>query len=419
LQSMNSRIDEKAYRTFAIARAAQDASKDAWFGLFCYNAFMIWDWITVPDNYKILWSIRLTVTSVWLIIAYLHKHPMIQANLRLVYLGLLQLILVSVSLIYFVAFDYSKQVDFFFAFLILPWVMSAYSIRIQDAIMLGFSFVLSFTLVIVAKSSNQDVTVTLLVALYVAFAFGSAAALSSEKYGRRAFIAEQSLQAETNRADNLLVKTFPFEVAKDLKLNHTSQAKRFDDVTVMFCDIVNFTDASAQMSPEELVSFLNQTFSAFDRMTADHGCEKIKTIGDSYMAVCGAPIPANNHAERIIRLALALHEAAANITLGDKPLLLRIGVNSGPVVAGVIGETRFAYDLWGDTVNTASRMESLSPVGAIRITESTKNEIGDAFTLQELPESPVKGKGIMKSWIVIGLKQLSAKESPGSTHVAA
>jgi class 3 adenylate cyclase len=253
----------------------------------------------------------------------------------------------------------------------------------------------------------------------VGFAFGVAGAFSSERFGRRAFLAEKALQAETNRADNLLVKTFPFEVAKELKLNQNSPARQFNNVTVMFCDIVNFTEASVQMSPEQLLAFLNQTFSAFERITVDHGCEKIKTIGDSYMAVCGAPIPANNHAERIIRLALALHEAAANITLGDKPLLLRIGVNSGPVVAGVIGETRFAYDLWGDTVNTASRMESLSPVGAIRITESTKNEIGDAFTLQELPESPVKGKGIMKSWIAIGLKQLSAEESPGSTHVAA
>lgn len=416
---MNNRIDEKAYLTFAIERAAQHASSDALFGILCYNAFMIWDWITVPDNYVTLWAIRLTVTCVWLTLYFLHKHPVVQANLRLVYLGLLHLILSSVSLIYFIAFDYSKQVDFFFAFLILPWVMSAYNIRIQDALALGFGFVLSFALVIVSKSSNHQFTVSMLMALGVAFGFGAAAALSSERHGRRAFLAEKHLQAETNRADNLLIKTFPFEVAKELKENYRSQARRFDKTSVLFCDIVNFTEASAQMNPEDLVFFLNQTFSAFERLTSNHGCEKIKTIGDSYMAVCGAPAQAEDHAEKITRLAIALHEAATDMTLGGKPLQLRIGINTGAVVAGVIGETKFAYDMWGDTVNTASRMESLAPVGGIRITESTKNEIGDAFTLQELPEGPVKGKGIMKSWIVVGLKQSSAEESPGSTHGAA
>lgn len=411
--------EEKEFLDFSIQRSGQHATRDALFGMVFYNMFAIWDVITVPDNYQRLWAIRLSVSALWLTVARFHKHPLVQANLRLVYVGLLHIVLNSLSLIYFLAFDKARQIDFFFVFLVLPWVMSAYHLTIKDALTLGLSFAAGFSAVIITKSSDADFTFTMLLALTVAFTFGVAGAFSSERFGRRAFLAEKALQAETNRADNLLVKTFPFEVAKELKLNQNSPARQFNNVTVMFCDIVNFTDASAQMSPEELVSFLNQTFSAFDRMTADHGCEKIKTIGDSYMAVCGAPIPTKNHAERIIRLALALHDATANMTLGDKPLRLRIGVNSGPVVAGVIGESRFAYDLWGDTVNTASRMEALAPVRAIRITESTKNEIGDAFTLQELPEGPVKGKGIMKSWIVVGLKQSSAEESPGSAHGAA
>jgi class 3 adenylate cyclase len=416
---MTNQNEEKEFLEYTMQRLAQHATKDSLFGIMLYNAFAIWDVITAPDNYQTLWAIRFSITALCITVIRFHKHPLVQANLRLVYLGLLHIALNSLSLMYYLTFDKVKLTDLFFVFLILPWVMSAYHLRVQDSLALGISLAGGIIAVIVTKSTDADFIFNVLSVLTVAFAFGVAGALGSERFGRRAFRAEKALQAETNRADNLLVKTFPFEVAKELKLNHTSQAKRFDDVTVMFCDIVNFTDASAQMSPEELVSFLNQTFSAFDRMTADHGCEKIKTIGDSYMAVCGVPIPTKNHAERIIRLALALHDAAANMTLGDKPLLLRIGVNSGPVVAGVIGESRFAYDLWGDTVNTASRMESLAPVGAIRITESTKNEIDDTFILQELPESPVKGKGLMKSWIVIGLKQLSAEENPHSTHVAA
>jgi class 3 adenylate cyclase len=411
--------EEKEFLEFMVHRSVKRGSTDAAFGFLIYNSFAVWDWIVAPQSFKTLWAIRLSITLLWLAVVWFHNHPLIQSNLRFIYLGLLHLVLNSMSLIYYIAFENIKQLDFLFAFLVLPYAMSAFHIRVKDSLILGVGFIISFSTMIFLKASNPELIMSNLSALAVAFSVGIAGAIVGERYGRRSFVDQKLLQAETNRADNLLIKTFPFEVAKELKLNHTSQAKRFDDVTVMFCDIVNFTDASAQMSPEELVSFLNQTFSAFDRMTADHGCEKIKTIGDSYMAVCGVPIPTKNHAERIIRLALALHDAAANMTLGDKPLLLRIGVNSGPVVAGVIGESRFAYDLWGDTVNTASRMESLAPVGAIRITESTKNEIDDTFILQELPESPVKGKGLMKSWIVIGLKQLSAEEIPGSTHVAA
>jgi adenylate cyclase len=416
---MASHEEEKDFLEFMLHRSVKRGSNDAAFGFLIYNSFAVWDWIVAPQSFKTLWAIRLSITLLWLCVVWFHNHPFVQSNLRFIYLGLLHLVLNSMSLIYYIAFENIKQLDFLFAFLVLPYAMSAFHIRVKDSLLIGVGFLFSFSSMIILKASNSELIISNLSALAVAFSVGITGAIVGERYGRRSFEDQKLLQAETNRADNLLVKTFPFEVAKELKLNHTSQARRFDDVTVMFCDIVNFTDATAQMSPEQLVLFLNQTFSAFDRMTAKHGCEKIKTIGDSYMAVCGAPIPTKNHAERIIQLALAFHEAAKSITLDSKPVLLRIGINSGPVVAGVIGEIRFAYDLWGDTVNIASRMESLSPVGAIRITESTRNEIGDAFTLQELPESPVKGKGIMKSWIVIGLKSPSTKESPDSTHVAA
>jgi class 3 adenylate cyclase len=158
------------------------------------------------------------------------------------------------------------------------------------------------------------------------------------------------------------------------------------------------------MAPEDLVEWLNRTFSEFDRVTAEHGCEKIKTVGDAYMVVSGVPIPDENHAERILLLALAIKSASEKITLNGQPLQLRIGISSGPVVAGVIGESRFAYDLWGDTVNIASRMESTAPEGSIQITETTKEAIQDKFVLEKRPQVQIKGKGLMDTWLILGPK---------------
>jgi class 3 adenylate cyclase len=416
---MSKSIHEKDYLNFTITNSLQRGRQDAAFGILVYNAFLLWDWSVAPEQFATLLSIRLSVTSIWLVVAYLHNHPIIQSNLRLVYLGLLHISLNSLSLIGFVAFDQLKPLDYLVVFLALTYAMSAFHIMVKDAAILGLGFIASFTTMLLFRSSSQEFISSNISSVLIAFVLGLAGAIVSERYTRRAFENEKLLQAETNRADNLLVKTFPFEVAKELKFAHTSQARRFEEVSVMFCDIVNFSEASAKMTPEELVHFLNDTFSIFDRLTGEHGCEKIKTIGDSYMAVCGAPSPDQAHAERIVRLAFALQNATSSIELAGRPLAIRIGIDSGPVVAGVIGETRFAYDLWGDTVNTASRMESMAMPGSIRITESTKLRIEGTFVLQALPEANVKGKGIMKSWIVIGLKNPYIKESPDSTHVAA
>lgn len=196
-------------------------------------------------------------------------------------------------------------------------------------------------------------------------------------------------------------KTFPQEVANELKINHVSKAQRFENVPVMFCDIVNFTEASANTPPEKLVAWLNDVFSAFDRLTYQFECEKIKTIGDAYMAVCGVPTPDVEHAQKIVKLALAINAESSKLSLNGSRLTLRMGVSSGSVVAGVIGERRFAYDLWGDTVNTASRMEAMASPGKILITETTKAHLGDTFKLEKVSGLMVKGKGKMDGWQVV------------------
>jgi class 3 adenylate cyclase len=181
-------------------------------------------------------------------------------------------------------------------------------------------------------------------------------------------------------------------------------ADSFPDVTVLFADIVGFTKFSAGVHPEKLVILLNEIFSEFDSIADIRGLEKIKTIGDSYMAVSGIPVPAADHVARTAHMALDMMDAldAYNKRSGHS-LQMRIGINSGAVVAGVIGKRKFIYDLWGDTVNTASRMESHGVAGRIQITDTTRQRLGEPFIFEERGVIDVKGKGEMHTWFLNGI----------------
>ena len=194
----------------------------------------------------------------------------------------------------------------------------------------------------------------------------------------------------------------PQPIAQRLKQKSEAIADGFSDVTVLFADIVGFTQLSTTMSPQKLVSLLNVIFSAFDQLCEKHGLEKIKTIGDAYMVVGGLPIAREDHAKAVVDFALDMQRAVAtfNADMGES-LRIRIGINSGPVVAGVIGTKKFIYDLWGDTVNIASRMESHGIPGSIQITESTFQHVKDRFQIEVLGKINVKGKGEMITYRVI------------------
>ena len=394
--------NDKEFVNYMIASVIRGRSTDIALGFLFYNLFMIWDWYIAPDKFLTLWSIRVAVTFIWLVVVWFHDAPFIQNNLRVVYVSLMLVALNSITLIYGIAFHGKTWGDVTLAAITLPFGMSAFHILRRDAFFVGSTYVIGFCVLLYFSSTPPDIRDRHVMSLAFAFATGIAGATISERYSRRAFLDEKRLREETNRADNLLVSTFPFEVAKELKFNNKSQAKRHEQVTVMFCDISNFTEKSASMQPEALVDWLNAVFSSFDQLVLETGCEKIKTIGDSYMAVCGAPNPSEDHANRIVKLALALLRESERISLAGHPVCLRIGINSGPVVAGVIGQSRFAYDLWGDTVNTASRMESLAPAGGILITEATKNLIGHMYHMEKIPALEVKGKGTMDAWLVRG-----------------
>jgi adenylate cyclase len=211
---------------------------------------------------------------------------------------------------------------------------------------------------------------------------------------------ELALEEERARADRLLLNVLPPAVAERLKREpDRAIADRYEHVTVLFADIVGFTPLSARLSAERTVELLNEIFTAFDAMCDRAGVEKIRTIGDGYMAVAGAPIPRADHGPAMVRVAMEMRDYMASNPV-DEPLQVRIGVNSGEVVAGIVGTARFHFDIWGDAVNVAARMESLSEPGRIQIAKETWDLIHDVIPCESRGKIPVKGKGEMETWFV-------------------
>jgi guanylate cyclase len=214
----------------------------------------------------------------------------------------------------------------------------------------------------------------------------------------------QLLRHEQEKSESLLLNVLPKEIAIILKDEKRTIADHFDGVSILFADVVNFTPMSSTMTPLELVELLNEIFSHFDSLVEKYGLEKIKTIGDCYMVASGVPRSRPDHAYILTHMALEMSNYVSQREFHGRKLAFRIGINSGPVVAGVIGRKKFIYDLWGDAVNTASRMESHGASGCIQITEATYDLIQDDFICEAQGTILIKGKGEMKVWYVIGQK---------------
>ncbi|MEM6453276.1 MAG: adenylate/guanylate cyclase domain-containing protein [Cyanobacteria bacterium P01_D01_bin.105] len=220
--------------------------------------------------------------------------------------------------------------------------------------------------------------------------------------------AEADLRKEQQKAERLLLNILPAQIAAQLKENEDNKgaiANRFDTATILFADIVNFTNLAANTSPTALVCQLNDIFSAFDAIAERHRLEKIKTIGDAYMVVGGVPSPNENHAQSVMAMAIEMMEFAQGYSVLDQnenphQLCLRIGINTGPVVAGVIGTKKFSYDLWGDAVNIASRMESHGLVNRIQVSEETYLHLKESYLFEARGYLTIKGRGEMRAFLL-------------------
>jgi class 3 adenylate cyclase len=227
--------------------------------------------------------------------------------------------------------------------------------------------------------------------------------------------AHRALEAERERSERLLLNVLPEPIADRLKSEPGVIAEHYDAATVLFADLVGFTARSAVMAAADVVTLLDQVFSAFDRIADAEGVEKIKTIGDAYMLVGGLPKPRPDHLAAVARTALALRDEVARLATlpGQEWLAIRIGIDSGPVIAGVIGRRKFIYDLWGDTVNTASRMESHGQPGTIQLTARAAKALGPDFTTHPRGTIEVKGKGPMQTFL---LDHSNPPQSTNSGH---
>ncbi len=205
-----------------------------------------------------------------------------------------------------------------------------------------------------------------------------------------------------------MLNILPPPIAQKLKDGETSIADGFASVTILFADLVNFTELSEQVSPTELVALLNEIFSRFDRLTERYGLEKIKTIGDAYMVVGGLPVPRSDHAQAIAECALDMQRELQQFNREHhRECSIRIGINTGPVVAGVIGTRKFIYDLWGDAVNMASRMEAHGIANAIQVSQTTYEQLKDQYTFKPRGLITVKGKGSISAYLLTGRKAKS------------
>jgi class 3 adenylate cyclase len=215
--------------------------------------------------------------------------------------------------------------------------------------------------------------------------------------------AHRRLLAEQERSEGLLLNVLPAPIAARLKRGEQVIADDFPEVTVLFADLVDFTRRSRDATPERVVEVLDDLFSALDGLAERHGLEKIKTVGDAYMVVGGLPEPRPDHTRAVADMALAVREEVArHLDPDGEPLAVRIGIDTGPVVAGVIGRRKFSYDLWGDTVNTASRMESTGMPGCIQVTDRTYRRLRDGYCFERRGPIQVKGKGKLVTWFLVG-----------------
>jgi class 3 adenylate cyclase len=381
-----------------------------WIGIVLYLALAALDVYAAPDSAGQLLLIRIGFLAVYAIpVMLLSRRPwylrwMQPVSAIGVFLGGLAIVMMELAL---EPHEPAYGLYIFGATLVISFGYAVPRLRLPWAAAAGWSIAVASLAVAIDHASDDPTAVARFVTIeafiVVTNVLGMIGAYFIELGDRRNFLQELRVDRERERSRALMLNILP-EVAADRLLRGEEVADRYDDVTVLFADIVDFTPMSSGMSPHETAAILNEVFSAFDRLTERHGLEKIKTIGDAYMVVGGLPERSHDHPERVAAMALEMQDSAEELTrrLG-RPIALRIGIHTGPVVAGVIGLRKFSYDLWGDTVNTASRMESHAARGSIQVTDAVFRRLHGRFLFDGPGTIDVKGKGPMRTYTLRGM----------------
>ena len=373
-----------------------------------YASFGVLDTIAVPSGHKALLIIRFAVVCPALLltfgITFTDLYVRRQQELLAVAVLVPSLGLVAMLRVAPVPADYIAMGTMLVLIYVLTFIRMSFIYGVTSCLLIVAAYeygILTFTSVRGVQFLYPNFF------LVSALIVGATASYTIERFSRNDFSQAQIIEAQRVESERLLLNILPEPIAARLKASPGVIADVFDDVTVLFADIVDFTPMSSQLSPHDLVQRLDDVFTTFDELCALHGLEKIKTIGDAYMAVAGVPRARDDHAIAAAEMALDMRAIADRVSQrwmavnGDE-LRLRIGLASGPVVAGVIGSSKFAYDLWGDTVNTASRMESHGEPAAIQVEASTYERLTGRYTFSAPRTVVVKGKGPMTTYLLTG-----------------
>ncbi|MFN5633763.1 MAG: adenylate/guanylate cyclase domain-containing protein [Flavobacteriia bacterium] len=386
----------------------------AWIAIIFDPVFGLTDYLNIPHAFGQIMTLRISIAVITVFALLAHKRKLINSKM-LIFIPFLLISLQN-------AYTYSViQLDDFTGhslnylalfigagmFVLWNWYYSL-AIIVPSILASGYFFQMNHHLNMQEALINGGLLL-LVVAIFMFLLIETRYRLTISviKFKIALVEANEALGDEKAQSDKLLRNILPDEVADELKTTGKASAKHYPKVSVLFTDFKGFTARSANMTPEEVIEELNKCFSAFDTIVEKYNLEKIKTIGDAYMCAGGLPVANETNPVDAIRAGLAIQEymtAYKNecISKGEPYYECRLGINTGEVVAGVVGTKKFAYDIWGDTVNTASRAESTGALGKVNITESTYELVKDIFTCEYRGDIEVKGKGQMKMYFVLG-----------------
>ena len=383
-----------------------------------YALFGIVDMWSLPITYPKAWVIRYgIICPIYSLVLYLSFQPKFQRSIS--QLAGISHLLGGLGLVLIMAIALPTEPGHRLYFLGLIFViLGIHFSRLKFSYASSLGWIITIAYVAIAYfnfgqvgASNSSAEIGFLVGNFFYLAFMNIAGMfvsyMLEVSARSEFLQRRALAYEKRKSESLLFSILPQKIAKRLTHNRGTIAQEYPIASILFADIVNFTPLSERLTATELITLLNDLFSEFDQLVDHYGLEKIKTIGDCYMVAAGVPTPRLDHADAISELALDMVRYINQFAQQYQyPINLRIGIHSGSVVAGVIGRQKFMYDLWGDTVNTASRMESHGEVGKIQISQQTYKLLSPHFLCEAQGSIAIKGKGHMETWHLIAKRKL-------------
>jgi len=369
-----------------------------------YGTFSILDFIVIVENRVPALLVRFGFAIPLFALGYLATYR-VYFRKRLQFLVSVIICIAGIGIV-LIAIRYENvKSDIFFTGTLLPlfWAFLYSGLRFYNAVKVSVVLILIYEVLFFSFSNMPLHTfIGLNFFIFTSFIIGVLGGYTIERYYRRDFVNQRLIRLEKQKNEKLLLNILPKSIAEELKAHEGTIARDYDEITVLFADLVGFTRLSNHQSAQEVVTLLNDIFSIFDKLTDEYGLEKIKTIGDAYMVTSNLSVNNSEAVAAVANFALAMHEMVAeyNERTGQK-IEIRVGMHSGPAVAGVIGVKKFIYDVWGSTVNIASRMESHSLVNKTQVSRASYELLKDRFVFKDRGEIDIKGMGKMQAYLLI------------------